>query len=46
MMGIPLDGESSFEKVRERQAQLRSGDELSFKVLRAGRVIELKGRLP
>jgi len=46
VMGIPLDGESSFQKVRERQAQLRSGDELSFKVFRAGRVIELKGRLP
>ena len=46
VMGIGLDGEASFEKVRARQAQLRSGDEMTFKVLRAGRVIELKGRVP
>jgi S1-C subfamily serine protease len=46
VMGIPLDGEASFENVRARQAQLRSGDEMTFKVLRAGRVIELKGRVP
>jgi len=45
-MGIPLENEASFDKVRERQAQLRSGDELIFKVLRAGRVLELKGRMP
>jgi len=45
-MGIPLDNEASFDKVRERQAQLRSGDEMTFKVLRAGRVIELRGRIP
>jgi serine protease Do len=45
-MGIPLEDETSFDKVRERWAQLRPGDEMSFRVLRAGRVIELKGRLP
>ena len=45
-MGIQLENEASFEKVRARQAQLRSGDEMTFKVLRAGRVIELKGRIP
>jgi serine protease Do len=45
-MGITLENETSFEKVRQRQGQLRSGDELTFKVLRAGRVIELKGRIP
>jgi len=45
-MGIPLENETSIDKVRARQAQLRSGDELIFKVLRAGRVIELKGRIP
>jgi serine protease Do len=45
-MGIPLDNEASFDKLRERQAQLRSGDEMTFTVLRAGRVIELKGLLP
>jgi S1-C subfamily serine protease len=46
VMGIPLDNEASFDKIRERQAQLRSGDEMTFKVLRAGRVIELGGRVP
>ena len=45
-MGIELVDETSFQKVRERWAQLRSGDEMSFKVFRAGKVIELKGRLP
>ncbi len=45
-MGIPLDNEASFDKLRERQALLRTGDEMTFKVLRAGRVIELKGRVP
>src|SRR5499433_3908951 len=45
-MGITLDDEESFHKVRERQAQLRPGDELSYRVCRAGKVIELKGRLP
>jgi len=45
-MGITLDDEESFHKVRERQAQLRPGDELSYRVFRAGKVIELKGRLP
>ena len=45
-MGIQLEDEASFEKVRARQAQLRSGDEMTFKVLRAGRVIELKSRIP
>ena len=45
-MGIQLEDEASFEKVRARQAQLRSGDEMIFRVLGAGRVIELKGRIP
>jgi hypothetical protein len=45
-MGITLESEESFHKVRERQAQLRSGDELTYRVFRAGKVIELKGRLP
>jgi S1-C subfamily serine protease len=45
-MGIPLDNEASFDKVRERQAQLHSGDEMTFRVLRAGRVIDLTGRVP
>jgi len=45
-MGIPLVDDASFTEVRERQSKLRSGDELAFTVLRAGRVIEVKGRLP
>src|SRR5499427_2995958 len=45
-MGITLESEESFHKVRERQAQLRPGDELTYRVFRAGKVIELKGRLP
>ena len=45
-MGVQLDDATSFERVRERWAQLRSGDEMTFRVLRAGRVIDLKGRLP
>ena len=45
-MGITLVDETSFEKVRERWTQLRSGDEMTFTVFRAGRVIELKGRVP
>src|SRR5215510_3659155 len=45
-MGVQLENEESFEKVRARQAQLRSGDEMIFKVLRAGQVVVLKGRIP
>ena len=45
-MGVQLNNATSFERVRERWAQLRSGDEMTFRVLRAGRVIDLKGRLP
>jgi len=45
-MGIQLVDETSFQNVRERWSRLRSGDEMTFKVFRAGRVIELKGRLP
>ncbi len=45
-MGIRLDDETSFDKVRERWMKLRSGDEMTFRVLRAGRVVDLKGRVP
>ena len=45
-MGVELVDESSFQKVRERWIQLKPGDEMSFKVLRGGRIIELKGRVP
>ena len=45
-MGIQLDDETSFRKVQERWRQLHSGDEMTFKVFRAGRVIDLKGRVP
>ncbi len=45
-MGIQLDDLTSLDKVRDRWAQLRSRDEMTFRVLRAGQVIDLKGRLP
>ena len=45
-MGIQLVDAESFEKVRDRWSHLRSGEEMTFRVLRAGRVIEVKGRLP
>ena len=45
-MGIPLVDAESFQKVRDRWSQLRSGEEMTFRVLRAGRVIEIKGHLP
>jgi serine protease Do len=45
-MGIKLEDERSFEKVREAWRRLRPGDEMTFTVLRAGRVLDLKGRMP
>jgi hypothetical protein len=45
-MGVQLVDNTSYQKVRERWSQLRSGDEMTFTVYRAGRVIDLKGRLP
>ena len=45
-MGIQLVDETSFQTVRERWAQLRSGDEMTFRVFRGGQVIDLKGRMP
>jgi serine protease Do len=45
-MGIRLDDATSFDKVLDRWSRLHSGDEMTFRVLRAGRVIDLKGRLP
>jgi hypothetical protein len=45
-LGIPLTDESSHDKVRERWTQLRAGDEMTFRVLRAGRVIGLTRRMP
>jgi len=44
--GIKLEDGKSFQKVRERWRQLRSGEEMTFTVFRAGRIIELKGRIP
>ena len=44
-MGIRLDNDASFDKIRERWSKLRSGDEMTFRVLRSGRVMELKGRV-
>ena len=45
-MGIELVDQTSFQTVRERWNQLRSGDEMTFRVFRGGGIIELKGRLP
>jgi len=45
-MDIKLEDATSFQKVRERWGQLRAGEEMTFRVLRAGRIIELKGRVP
>jgi len=45
-MGVQLNDETSFQKMLERWAQLRSGDEITLKVFRAGRIIDLKGRVP
>ena len=45
-MGIQLVDETSFQKVRDRWAQMRSGDEMTFRVFRGGRVIDLRGRMP
>ena len=45
-MGVTLDNEASFDRLRDAFAQLRSGDEMTFTVLRAGRVMELRGRVP
>ena len=44
--GISLENEASFDELRARWAQLRSGDEMTLRVLRAGRVIEVTGRMP
>jgi serine protease Do len=45
-MGIQLVDATSFQTVRDRWSRLRSGDEMTFRVLRAGKVIEIKGRMP
>ncbi len=45
-LGIPLTDESSYEKFRVLWTELRPGDEMTFRVLRAGRVIDLTGRMP
>jgi S1-C subfamily serine protease len=45
-MGIQLVDETSFDSVRARWAQLRSGDKLTFRIFRAGRIIDLTGQVP
>jgi serine protease Do len=45
-MGIDLNDEASFDKLLDRWAHLRSGDEMTFKVFRAGRIVNLKSRVP
>jgi S1-C subfamily serine protease len=41
VMGIPFD-ENERERIRNRFQALKSGDEMVLKVLRAGRIVELK----
>ena len=45
-MGIDITDEASFDKLLDRWAHLRSGDEMTFKVLRAGRIVNLRGKVP
>jgi hypothetical protein len=45
-LGVPLTNEASYEKFRDRWMELRPGDEMTFRVLRGGRVIDLTGRMP
>jgi hypothetical protein len=42
---LPAD-ESGYENFRERWSDLRPGDEMAFRVLRTGRIIDLTGRVP
>jgi len=44
--GVTLDSEESFKQLRECEERLRPGDEMTFRVLRAGHVIDLRGRMP
>jgi serine protease Do len=44
--GVQVGTGDSFLAVRERLQALRPGDEITIRVLRAGKVLDLKGRLP
>ena len=41
-MGVKFEGLSSREKIRERMEAIRSGQSIKVKVLRAGKLVELK----
>ena len=44
--GIQVGSPDSFFTVRERMQAMRPGDEIVIKVLRAGQILDLRGRLP
>jgi S1-C subfamily serine protease len=44
--GIPVGGLEEFKRMREHLASLRTGDPITVTILRAGRVLELKGVTP
>ena len=46
VQGLPLRGLADYEKVRQTMATLSSGGPVTVTVLRAGTIIELKGRKP
>jgi len=44
--GVPAESPASMMKIRDHLATLKTGEPLTATVLRAGRVIELKGVVP
>lgn len=46
VQGIELGSPDSFAKIRERMSALRPGHEITLTILRAGKITELKGRVP
>jgi len=45
-VGIPMVDEASRQKIRDALGRLKTGDPITVKVLREGRVVELNGRMP
>lgn len=46
VVGVPVQDLVTYQQMQERMAQLRAGDEVTVRVLRDGRVVELKATLP
>jgi S1-C subfamily serine protease len=46
VQGIPLSAENSYERIQERLGRLAPGAEVTITVLREGRQVELKAKLP